>query len=208
MTRAIASKRVFVKLANGSSASGVVALHFAPTSVRAVTTIEMIKQGRSVLFYNNLRLQTYTAREDVRIIVDYLCAESAQIECWMPKASLAGRTFDLRIVVINGSARQTVVRCGSGPMTNLHLGNRRGDLRQLRTTIGTQRWHSIQETAENAARLFRDSMYVGVDLLLTPGFRNEMILELNAFGDLLPGIKSRGQETYATEIAAQLQRIG
>ncbi len=102
--------RVFVKLANGSSASGVVALHFAGRDVRAVTSIESVRQGESVLFYNNLRLSTYTDASDVRVIVDYLCAESAQVERWMPKASLAGRTFDLRILVIAGEAQHTVVR--------------------------------------------------------------------------------------------------
>jgi len=195
--------RVFVKLANGSSASGVVALYFTDRGVRAVTSIELVRQRGSVLFYNNLRLRTYTDTNDVRTLVDFLCAESAQVERWMPKASLAGRTFDLRILVIAGEAQHTVVRTSTRPMTNLHLGNRRGNLQDLISKLGEARWGAVRKTASRTASLFPRSLYAGVDLLLSPSLRSEVVLEANAFGDLLPGVVYAGQDVYAAEIRAQ-----
>ena len=45
----------------------------------------------------------------------------------------------------------------------------------------------------------------GVDLLIAPGFRRHAVLEVNAFGDLLPGITCDGLDTYAAEVAAWLE---
>ncbi len=123
----------------------------------------------------------------------------------MPKASLAGRTFDLRILVIKGRARHIVVRTSSALVTNLHLGNRRGDLVQLRVLTGKRRWHAITRTAEQAASLFPNSLYVAVDLMVSPGFRKEVILETNAFGDLLPGIHVDDRDTYESEVMARIE---
>jgi hypothetical protein len=46
-----------------------------------------------------------------------------------------------------------------------------------------------------------DSLSAGLDLLLTPGFRRHAVLEINAFGDLLPGIFHDGLDTYGAEVA-------
>ncbi|MEQ9065602.1 MAG: hypothetical protein RLO18_02700, partial [Gimesia chilikensis] len=103
-------------------------------------------------------------------------------------------------VVITGQARHTVVRESRSPLTNLHLGNRRGDGERLQELLGPERWRALMEVCEQAAGVYPESFQVGVDLLLTPGFRQALILELNAFGDLLPGILWEGEETYQSEI--------
>lgn len=41
---------------------------------------------------------------------------------------------------------------------------------------------------------------IGIDLLATPHFRRFYVLELNAFGDLLPGVLHDSQNTYETTI--------
>lgn len=41
-----------------------------------------------------------------------------------------------------------------------------------------------------------------IDLMFTPSFRRHAILELNAFGDLLPSARHREQDTYTAELTA------
>ena len=96
--------RVFVKLAYGSSASGVVAIYINGEKVRAVTSMETIGSGTRAKFYNNLKLRIYHRELEVRRVVNFLCRETAHAEQWLPKSSLLGRVFDLRVVVIAGEA--------------------------------------------------------------------------------------------------------
>src|SRR4029079_8551921 len=157
--------------------------------------------------YNSLRIRRYTALDDVRDLIDFLACERVQVEEWLPKAALDGdEPFDLRIVVIAGQPRHLVVRQGRGPMTNLHLGNRRGDPVAFLAKLGEERFQLMQATCRQAAALFTDTLYAGVDVLLTPGFRRQVVLEINAFGDLLPGVEHEGLDTYAAEVAAACHR--
>jgi hypothetical protein len=198
--------RVFIKPAHGSSASGVIAFYFDGKLMRAVTSMELLQQNGQLRVCNNLRLQTYTDLTEIKLLVDYLCREHAQVERWLPKASLAGRTFDLRIVVIAGVARHTLVRTSQTPITNLHLGNRCGDLELLQRKMGEAAWQEVLEVAECASRLVDKSLYVGVDVMLHSGFRNQTVLELNAFGDLLPGVQHLDMTTHEAEVQAIVAR--
>ncbi len=47
-----------------------------------------------------------------------------------------------------------------------------------------------------------ESLYAGVDVVISPGFRRHAVLEINAFGDLLPGVLFEGLDTYTAELAA------
>jgi hypothetical protein len=51
-------------------------------------------------------------------------------------------------------------------------------------------------------RCFPGSLYAGIDLLIANGFRKHAILEVNAFGDLLPNVLWNGRDTYTAEIEA------
>lgn len=193
--------RVFVKLASGSSSSGVVALSTANPRPLAITSLELVRRRGVCCYYNNLQLSRYNREPDIRTICDFLCREGAHVEEWLPKASQGGRNLDLRIVTIAGQARHVVVRTSRSPITNLHLGNRRGDWPSLKQTMGP-RWKIIPELCEQAAQAFPQALTVGWDLLVTPGFRKAYILEGNAFGDLLPNVCFRGQSTYTATIRA------
>lgn len=119
-------RRVFVKLAHGSSASGVLAVETASGGrVQATTSVERDDQGR---LFNSLRVRRYTAESEVARLVDALAPDGLHIERWLPKASQGGRTADLRVVAVAGRATHAVVRTSRSPMTNLHLGGARGDL--------------------------------------------------------------------------------
>jgi hypothetical protein len=199
--------RVFIKLAHGSSASGAVAYRFAGARHQAMSTVEMAQQNGKLYLYNTRRIQVYQDQREIAALIDALCRQRVHVEYWIPKAGHANRTFDLRIVTIGGRACHTVVRLSPGPMTNLHLLNARGKVEEVEARIGLARWQQALQTCERAAGLFT-SLYVGVDLLFTPDFSRHAILELNAFGDLLPGVLHNGQETYTSEIVEVLARTG
>ncbi len=120
-------RRVFVKLAHGSSASGIVALETDGRRVQATTTVEAVESASGLRLYNTRAVRRLTDEREISVVIDALCRERAHAEQWVPKASLAGGVFDLRVVVIGGRAMHAVARVGRGPMTNLHLGNRRAD---------------------------------------------------------------------------------
>ncbi|GAA0741839.1 STM4014 family protein [Dactylosporangium roseum] len=190
--------RVFVKPAHGSSASGVVALAFGRGRISAYSSA-VLDGGR---LFNELRVRHYTDETVVAEIVDRLGRDGLHIERWFPKGGHDGRLFDLRVVVIAGQASHVVVRSSRSPMTNLHLGNARGDLAAVRAAAGEERWAAAMRTCERAAACFPGSLHVGVDLMFGPRYTAHAVAEVNAFGDLLPGVLVDGRDTYAAEIAA------
>ena len=198
--------RVFVKLSHGSSASGVIAYRANSRFESAVTTVERVREDGQTLLYNSRKIRHYTRQEEIADIINILTAEGVQVEEWLPKAHLQGCGFDMRVVVINGEAQHIVVRLGKSPMTNLHLGNERGDTEEFLAKVGVENWEKMKQTCENAAGLFPKSLYCGVDLLILPDWQQHVILEINAFGDFLPGIFWHEMDTYTSEIKAILEK--
>jgi hypothetical protein len=87
-------------------------------------------------------------------------------------------------------------------MTNLHLLNARGNRDAVVQRMGVEAWEAAQQTCLRAMACFPQSLYGGIDLLVSPGYRRHAVLEINAFGDLLPDVLDDGNDTYAAEIAA------
>ncbi|MGW0666887.1 STM4014 family protein [Streptomyces sp. NPDC002746] len=206
--------RVFVKLAHGSSASGVLAVETAgPGRVRATTSVERDGSGR---LHNSLRVRRLTTEGEVAAVVDALAPDGLHVERWLPKASQRGRAADLRVVVVDGRATHAVVRTSRSPMTNLHLGGARGDLHEARAAVAAAggNWRAALAVCERAGDAFPDTLCVGVDLLPSTGWRRFAVGEVNAFGDLLPrltglpGSGAEGLDTYAAQVAAVLNRAG
>jgi hypothetical protein len=161
--------RVFVKLAQGSSASGVVALAAGARGVVATTTAEVVREGGEFRIYNSRAIRRVEDEREVAGLVDALAREGVHVERWVPKAGIDGQAFDLRVVVIAGRAEHVVVRMARGPMTNLHLGNRRGDPTALRGRMDVGPWEAAMASCERAASAFPRSLHAGVDLLIAPG---------------------------------------
>lgn len=200
--------RVFIKLAHGSSASGVVAFATNGKRFQAITTVELVVADGEVKLYNSRRIRDYRDRHDIATIIDTLCRDRVQVEAWVPKASMGDRVFDLRVVAIAGQGKHVVVRLSKSPMTNLHLKNKRSEPTALIAKMGAQAWENAIDTCEQAARIFPNSLYAGIDLLIPVGFKQPLVLEVNAFGDLLPDITHNGLDTYTTEIVAALAQEG
>lgn len=200
--------RVFVKLAHGSSASGVVAYQVSGDRHQATTTVELVQAAGKARLFNNRRVRTYRDRREIAALIDALCHHRVHIEQWVPKAGFKGRTFDLRVVVIRGAAQHVVVRLSHHAMTNLHLsgGRTRGrlPLEALADRLSPTAWAAARQTCERAMALFPRTVYAGIDLLIAADYRRHAIAEVNAFGDLLFNVWHNGKDTYAAEIAAML----
>lgn len=197
--------QVFVKLAHGSSASGVVAYRRQGEHHQATTTVEMLREKQDMRLYNTRKIRVYRKQSQIAELIDALCAQRVQVERWLPKAGYQNSTFDIRVVTIGGKARHSIARLSAGPLTNLHLLNAREDIDKIRERLSEQIWTQAIEDCERAANLFR-SLYTGVDLLFTVDMRHHAIVEMNAFGDLLPGLLYNGQDTYTAELVLAISQ--
>ena len=192
--------RVFVKARFGSSAAGIVACrrHRDGRIVARTTAEARHAEGRTHLF-NRLSLQHYTRIEEIAALVDALAAQGAYAEAWVakPRASTdAARHFDLRVVACNGEARQRVARLSSGPMTNLHLGNRRDRIDALLDVGANAR---VEHAVRAASAAFPDSRCIGFDLI--PLRDRCIFLEANAFGDDLQDTTWQDRDACDDQVA-------
>lgn len=199
--------KVFIKPAHASSASGVIAFRKNGDKVQAVTSAEMVATSTGVKLYNSLTVRTYANEQQVAQLINRMAQENIFAEAWLPKATLDNRYFDVRVLVIDGKARHTVIRTSHTIITNLHLGNQRGDMAAFINRFGAHTLAAIYQQAEQAAACFPCSLYMGIDLLLTASGQQIVVLEINAFGDLLPGLLHEGETCYEAQINAMINKL-
>ncbi|WP_331766036.1 STM4014 family protein [Embleya sp. NBC_00896] len=202
LMRSTRRPRVFVKAAHGSSASGVVALETSGPRVQATTSAELVRTASGIALFNSLRVRKYRDETDVATLIDALCADGVHVETWLPKLTLDGLAVDLRVLVVAGRATHVVARGSRTPMTNLHLGNTRVDVGAVRRAVGSTAWDEAMATCVRAAGCFPRTLHVGVDLLFAIDRRRHAVGEVNAFGDLLPGVLHRGRDTWGEQVRA------
>lgn len=194
--------RVFLKPCYGSSAAGVMAISRAKGGRwQAVTSAKVDTSTGSPRILNSKRPLRLNDPEEIRRTVDLVCSQQALVERWFPKASVGGRVFDLRILVIAGRAAHIAVRTSHSPVTNLHLRNRRGDVEQVIEHIGREAWQIAIETAEAAAACFPGCHYCGVDLMIGARSFRSAVAEVNAFGDHLHHELWQGMNPWEAELA-------
>ncbi len=182
----------YLKLFCGSSASGIIAYDRRGF---AFSTMQPGGDG----YYNSRRVHRYAGREAINEMIGYLRREGLHAEGWIPKIRLGGQPSDLRVVVINGEPSHCVVRVGKSTFTNLILGGRREPLERLAALTDLD---PIMETCRKVGRVFGDSLYMGVDILVDREGSRHYVAEVNAFGDLLPDLLHHGEDTYTAEIRA------
>lgn len=196
---------VYVKVSCASSASCLALYRHLPGRDDGdvlITTLVETDRGR----FNALRPRRVAARPAIDATLAWLLGEGCRIERALPKARVDGRRVDLRVLVVDGEARFVVLRQSRHPFTNLHLGGERGDVAAFRRWIGERAWARAMASCERAFSA-HDSLHLGVDVLVEPPGRAgehgpaHAILEANAFGDLLPGLRCEGRSVYAWEIA-------
>lgn len=193
--------RVFVKLASGSGACGVVAYQVNPRTGAevAVTTLGVEQHlTRPPVYYNAIKPFRYTEPKLIRLLLNWLLVHGAHVEEWITKATYQGRAFDVRQLVVDGQACHSIARLSRTPITNLHLRSERKSLEELGLSEEIRR--GAEESAERALSLFPRSLVAGVDVLLRHGTYAPVIGELNPFGDLLYRVDYQGYGTYAWEM--------
>lgn len=182
--------RAFVKLFCGSSCSGALAYTAEPEAIFAP-----LERSAPGVYYNSRKIRRYRG-PIAREIIDWFCAQGVHVEKWLPK-DLCGETpFDLRVVTIAGQPCHRVVRQGNSPMLGLQLGARRGCVEDVSAEV----WHRVEEVCRGVAAGFPLCHVLGIDLLTVQG--HPRIIEVNAFGDLIPGISWNQMDTYTAELQA------
>ncbi|MET0405531.1 MAG: STM4014 family protein [Cystobacter sp.] len=191
---------VFVKLSCGSSASclGIYRLNRSDESL--FTTIEQTDTG----WYNTLNVHRERDPARVEAAVTFLLREGSQVERAMPKARLRGDYFDCRVLTVGGEPAFTVLRQSRHPITNLHLGGKRGDMEHFLSEVPPRELEAAMETCRQVARV-HDCLHVGIDLMYDEFFAGHRVLEANAFGDLLPNLRRDGLSVYEWEIREALR---
>ena len=193
----------YAKLNTGSSASGIVAL-YRDDNWTADTSMT-VKNGQ---FYNTRSIRRLRGENEIRPALEFLLQEGLFVQRGIPLAQIDDQNFDVRVVCIYGKPVATIFRLSSAPMTNLHLGGRRGDWASCRSQIPTRIWLDALDSCSNAAECF-DSAIAGVDLVFEQNSPNHRILEVNAFGDFFPGwTDANGWSIPRHEIAATLKQLG
>jgi glutathione synthase/RimK-type ligase-like ATP-grasp enzyme len=195
----------YIKLNTGSSATGIVVLH--------QTVGERVEFGITTLSerdgtFSNTRLVRRVTGQALENAVEFIRSEGAIVQRGIPLAQIDGQNFDVRVVCVYGKPVATIFRLSSHPMTNLHLGGRRGEFERCRKSIPTRDWLDALDHCTDAASCF-DSAIAGVDLVFERGSYCHYILEVNAFGDFFPGWTDvHGRSAHTQEITATAARFG
>lgn len=193
--------RLFIKLATGSGACGVIAYQINPVTGAelAVTTIGVENyQTRPPLFYNVKKLVTYKENRIIRQMINWLLGHGAHVEQWIPKAAYQNRTFDIRQLVVAGKACHSIARASKTPITNLHLDSDRLSLQQV--GLSSELQNAVRQRAEQTLAVFPRSIVAGIDVLLSSGSYRPYILDVNPFGDLLYDSYYEGCDPYEWEL--------
>lgn len=193
--------RLFLKPRYGSSASGVMAWRRSLSHQEVMTSVEL---DDSRLF-NSLKVRRYTSETQIAQLVDTLGEDGLVCETWVPKATIHGKAFDLRVMAVqNHPPQHIVVRLSNSPMTNLHLGNQRGDVSQIMEHVGLPLWNEMLQSTESALTCFPDALYSGFDVLFDVTRKHFFVIEANSFGDLLPNVFYDFLDTYDLEVMSWL----
>jgi hypothetical protein len=187
----------YVKLNTGSSASAIAVVQ--PRDTPHATSSIAVRGGA---FYSTRRLVRHTGLA-LELVLAFLIREGVCVQRGIRMAQVDGQNFDVRVVVIRGDPAFTIFRLSPEPMTNLHLGGRRGDPAACRAAIPPRAWLDGLDACVAAAAEFPDCAMVGVDLLFEAGYRRCFVLEVNAFGDFFPNLTDgRGRGVHRAEIEA------
>lgn len=196
---------VFIKPRWGSSGAGIIAFRWREkNNIReeiAITTLS----GNPNSPYLTKQQNRITDRDQISSFLDLILSDGAIVEKWIPKICYKSGPCDVRIVIIDGMPCHKIVRMGSGPITNLHLNAQRVLVEDLFSGSHSQQIANLHRLSCQAASLFPDSLYAGVDLIIDQSWKI-MIGEINGWGDLLPGIEYLGKDTFSQEIAMFLKR--
>ena len=83
------------------------------------------------------------------------------------------------------------------------LGGGKAEVAAVQERMGPACWARLLTVCEQTmARAFPGALSASLDVLVEPDFRTVRVLEVNAFGDLLPRLLHEGRDTYSWEVLA------
>ena len=192
--------RIFLKLACGSGASGVMAYQTHPTTGAEVVLTTLGVENyitRPPVYYNSRKLIRYTDPSQIRQLIDWVLRHGAHAERWIAKASAGDGVYDIRQLVVDGLAGHSIARISQTPITNLHLRNERLSLDDL--GMAPELRHEVAQAAEQAMDCFPNVRTAGVDVMVSRTGR-VYVLEINPFGDLLYYVLHDGVDPYEWQL--------
>ena len=188
---------VFVKPRYFSGAAGTAALRLHPGRGDMVLYTSCRLEGQRLV--NTKKLYRMQDREDICALLARLLALECVVERWHPKARIHGKSYDLRVVYQFGHIAHIVVRCGDGPVTNLHLNNRALELQAL--DPDPQTMEQIRKLCVDAMGQFAGLSMAGLDLLLEKDSLRPLVIEMNGQGDLIYQDIYRENRIYRGQVA-------
>ncbi|WP_020616576.1 STM4014 family protein [Paenibacillus daejeonensis] len=192
--------RIFLKLASGSGASGVLAYQTHPTTGAEVVLTTLGVENyvtRPPVYYNSRKLLRYTDPRQIRQLIDWVLRHGAHAERWIAKASAGNGVYDIRQLVVDGLAGHSIARISRTPITNLHLRNERLSLDEL--GMAPELRQEVAQAAEQAMDCFPNVRTAGVDVMVSRTGR-VYVLEVNPFGDLLYYVLHDGVDPYEWQL--------
>lgn len=202
--------RCFVKPRWGSSGAGVLAWERdgfgdgAREQVTVAADAAFAPDTETLTLLNSKRLRRYGAPLCEHILARIL-ADGAVVERWLPKMTVDGGPSDLRVLCLGGAPAHRIARVGRGPITNLHLDATRMSAERFFDAAPAQTRERVEAVARAVARVFPRTLVFGLDLHID-GRGGVRVIEVNAWGDHLPGVSFEGQEVYPAEVSLLLRR--
>ena len=190
----------YVKLSHGSSASGIAVVDMRTDTPSAVTSL-MRLNGE---FFNTRKLQKVEGQL-LHETLTFILNNGVCVQEGIPMGQVHGQNFDVRVIVIRGEPRFKIFRLSKHPMTNLHLGGRRGVTDDCIKLIPKRQWLDAMDACVEAANLY-DAAMVGVDVVFDRSLSQHFILELNGFGDFFPNWENAdGKSVHTVQLESEYE---
>lgn len=174
--------QVFLKMNFASGAAGLIALKYNPKQEKYLAKTSIGKMNNE--YINIKKIKRLNKESEIKELVEFLLSEDYILEYWIPKDSILGISYDLRILWQNSKISFIQVRGSTNQaITNLHLNNLPLSLESL--NLKEETLLEISDICKKATKLFDGLETVGFDILLEKNSKKPYIIEMNAQGDLM-----------------------
>lgn len=169
---------VFVKPRFGAGAGGIMALRYNEPKGQLVAYTTLARNHS--LIYNTKRINRLTNPKEIALLANTVLKTDALVEKWLPKDTINGENYDLRVVCLANRVEHIAVRCSKGAITNLHLNNKALPYPSLGLPLSLTK--EIEALSTQATAL-SSLHYAGIDILIEKDTLLPHIIEVNGQGD-------------------------
>lgn len=197
--------KCFIKLRYGSGSTGVLAYCNNPKlcQERVYTSLNYKCIEGKRQYFSNYKVHCYKGKEEIRNLIDWVFANGAHMEKWIPKSSYDGLAYDTRSFVINKKSHYLLSRLSKSPITNLHLRNLRRESHEI---LSKEELQLIAAASEDVMKVFGNSLYAGIDVI-TLRNNKPYIIDVNPFGDLYHHLLGKKENIYYYEIKKAIEEL-